>query len=61
VRIFGQVKGSAKARFHRDWFQNGLPGKVLQSSVRHMADAWKGLTEDNVMDAWNHLSDCIAA
>jgi hypothetical protein len=51
-RVFGSLKARARSRFGRFCIdQNG--GPTMQDPVVMMDDAWKSISQDEILDAWD--------
>jgi hypothetical protein len=50
-RLFGNLKSRARCRFDYMWMaRNGDP--TMQESILMLLAAWKSITQDEVLDAW---------
>jgi hypothetical protein len=54
-RIFGNLKGRCRSRFDA-LFQNPNASPSIFDSLAIMVNVWKGMEEDEVMDAWSHIT-----
>jgi hypothetical protein len=52
-RIFGNLKGRAKAGFDRLWSMNATP--TIQDSIDILLTVWKLIQQDEITDAWEPM------
>jgi hypothetical protein len=55
-RIFGNLKGNAKAQFNAAQLRPNPPALNLRWGLRCLLENWKGITQDHAIDAWKRLT-----
>jgi hypothetical protein len=54
-RVFGELKGKINERYDDDHIRDPNVEESPRRAVRYMLDTWKGITQENVLNAWKGL------
>jgi hypothetical protein len=55
-RIFGPMKQMARARWASLFIRNFDADPGMKEALKIMIGVWHGLTQDNILCAWDHLT-----